>query len=150
MFVVLILKRLIHEKKIDDYIDFHKNNGGTGKIFNFKLVHYVAGSLELEGDFTEICLNPDGSVQGGMMTAMLDDVTSLLIIAETNGEKYPASTDLHTLHHRPMNQGKVKAKASIIKMGKRIATSKGEIYDGEQELIATLMHTSYLIKKLII
>ena len=150
MFVVLILKRLIHEKKIDDYIDFHKNNGGTGKIFNFKFVHYVAGSLELEGDFTEICLNPDGSVQGGMMTAMLDDVTSLLIIAETNGEKYPASTDLHTLHHRPMNQGKVKAKASIIKMGKRIATSKGEIYDGEQELIATLMHTSYLIKKLII
>ena len=138
------------KNKIDDYIDFHKNNGGTGKIFNFKVLCYVSGSLELEGTFTEICLNPDGSVQGRMMAAMLDDVTRLLIIAETNGEKYPASTDLHTLHHRPMNQGKVKAKASIIKMGKRIATSKGEIYNGKQELIATLMHTSYLIKKLII
>ena len=38
----------------------------------------------------------------------------------------------------------------IIKMGKRIATTKGEIYDGKQELITTLMHTSYLIKKHII
>jgi len=138
------------KNKIDDYIDFHKNEGGTGKIFNFKLVRYAAGSLELEGDFTEICLNPDGLVQGGIMTAMLDDVTSLLILAETNGQKYPASTDLHTLHHRPLNQGKVKAKASLIKMGKRIATTKGEIYNGEQKLVATLMHTSYLIKKLII
>ena len=138
------------KNKIDDYIDFHKNNGGTGKIFNFKLMRYVAGLLELEGDFTEICLNPDGLVQGVIMTAMLDDVTSLLILAETNGQKYPASTDLHTLHHRPLNQGKVKAKASLIKMGKRIATTKGEIYNSKQELVATLMHTSYLIKKLII
>ena len=138
------------KNKIDDYFDFHKNNGGTGRIFNFKLLHYVAGSLELEGDFSQICLNPDGSVQGGMMAAMLDDITSLLILAETNGQKYPASTDLHTLHHRPLNQGKVKAKASIIKMGTRIATTKGEIYNGKQELVATLMHTSYLIKKLII
>ena len=71
------------KNKIDDYIEFHRSNGGTGKIFNFKLIHYDTGLLELEGDFTEICLNPDGSVQGGMMTAMLDDVTSLLIIAET-------------------------------------------------------------------
>ncbi len=138
------------KNKIEDYIDFHKNNGGTGKIFNFKLANYVSGSLELEGDFTGICLNPDGLVQGGMMAAMLDDVTSLLILAETNGKKYPASTDLHTLHHRPLNRGKVKAKASLIKMGKRIATTKGEIYNGKQELAATLMHTSYLIKKLII
>ena len=138
------------KNKIDDYIDFHKNNGGTGIIFNFKLVRYVAGSLELEGDFTETCLNPDGSVQGGMMAAMLDDVTSLLIIAETDGQKYPASTDLHTLQHRLLNQGKVKAKASIIKMGTRIATTKGEIYNGKQELVATLIHTSYFIKKVFI
>ena len=135
---------------LNKYIDFHRKNGGTGKLFKFKPIVYSDGILELEGEFDEYSLNPDGSVQGGMMTAMLDDVTSLLIIAETNGEKYPASTDLHTLHHRPMNQGKVKAKASIIKMGKRIATAKGEIYDCKQELIATLMHTSYLIKKLII
>ena len=92
-------------------------------------------------------MNPDGSVQGGMMTSMLDDVTSLLIIIETKGRVYPASTDLHTMHHRPLIKGKVNARASIIKKGKKIATTRGELFDEEGQLATTLMHTSYLIEK---
>ena len=65
---------------IQKYLDFHKEAGGTGKLFNFKLINYKEDCLELEGEFPEETLNPDGSVQGGMMTAMLDDVTALLII----------------------------------------------------------------------
>ena len=132
---------------LDKYISFHRKNGGTGKLFNFKLISYSQGKLELEGEFNDFSLNPDGSVQGGMMTAMLDDVTSLLIIIETKGRVYPASTDLHTMHHRPLIKGKVKAKASIIKKGKKIATSRGELFDGKGQLATTLMHTSYLIEK---
>ena len=92
-------------------------------------------------------LNPDGSVQGGMMTSMLDDVTSLLIIFETKGQIYPASTDLHSLHHRPLSKGKIRAKASIIKIGKNIASTKGELVDKDDRVIATLMHTAYLVHK---
>ena len=132
---------------LDKYISFHKKNGGTGKLFNFKLINYSQGKLELEGEFNDFSLNPDGSVQGGMMAAMLDDVTSLLIIIETNGRVYPASTDLHTMHHRPLNKGKVNARASIIKKGKKIATTRGELFDEEGQLATTLMHTSYLIEK---
>tara|TARA_B100001996_G_scaffold375329_1_gene355129 strand:+ start:721 stop:1140 length:420 start_codon:yes stop_codon:yes gene_type:complete len=137
------------EYSLDKYIKFHKKYGGTGKLFKFKLINYSKGNLELEGEFNDSTLNPDGSVQGGMMTAMLDDVTSLLIIIETKGQIYPASTDLHTLHHRPLNKGKVKAKAAIIKKGKKISTTKGELFDKEGQLATTLMHTSYLIEKTI-
>ena len=132
---------------IDKYISFHKKNGGTGKLFNFKFINYSQGKLELEGEFNDFSLNPDGSVQGGMMTAMLDDVTSLLIIVETKGRVYPASTDLHTTHHRPLSMGKVKARASIIKKGKKIASTRGELFNGKGQLVTTLMHTSYLIKR---
>ena len=134
---------------LDKYISFHKKIGGTGKLFKFKLISYSQGKLELEGEFNDFSLNPDGSVQGGMMTAMLDDVTSLLIIIETKGRVYPASTDLHTMHHRPLIKGKVKARASIIKKGKKIATTRGELFDEKGQLATTLMHTSYLIEKLI-
>tara|TARA_A100001037_G_C14919029_1_gene530770 strand:- start:15 stop:434 length:420 start_codon:yes stop_codon:yes gene_type:complete len=137
------------KSSLDKYISFHKKNGGTGKLFNFKLINYSQGKLELEGEFNDFSLNPDGSVQGGMMTAMLDDVTSLLIIIETKGRVYPASTDLHTMHHRPLIKGKVKARASIIKKGKKIATTRGELFDEKGQLATTLMHTSYLIEKLI-
>jgi len=134
-------------KNLEKYIEFHRENGGTGKLFNFKFLDYKEGYLELEGEFSDSSLNPDGSVQGGMMTSMLDDVTSLLIIFETSGQIYPASTDLHSLHHRPLSKGKIRAKATIIKRGRNIASIKGELVDKQGRVATTLMHTAYLVQK---
>ena len=78
------------QQEVQQYIDFHRENGGTGKIFQFKFKNYEPGLLVLEGIFTEKCLNPNGTVQGGMMTSMLDDISSLLLIMEANGKLYPA------------------------------------------------------------
>ena len=129
---------------VQKFLDFHKKAGGTGKLFNFKLVSYQKDCLELEGEFPEETLNPDGSVQGGMMTAMLDDVTALLIIINSNATLYPSSTNLHSHHHRPLFKGSVIAKANLVKMGKTIATVKGEIYNAQGKLATTLMHTIFL------
>ena len=40
---------------------------------------------------------PEGFVQGGQITSMLDDVTSILLIFESKGQIYPSSTNLHTI-----------------------------------------------------
>ena len=132
---------------INKFLDFHKENGGTGKLFNFEFKEHKEGFLELSGEFNELCLNPDGSVQGGMMTSMLDDVTALLLIYESGGTLYPSSTDLHTLHHRPLFKGHVTAKAHLVKMGKTIATVRGEIFNSNGKLATTLMHTIFLQKR---
>jgi uncharacterized protein (TIGR00369 family) len=131
------------EVDISSILEFHKKNSGTGKIFNFSLLNYEKGKLELSAEFPDMTLNPDGSVQGGMMTSMLDDVTALLLINELGGI-YPASVNLHSHHHRPLFKGKVTAKAEVIKIGKTIATVKGEIYNAEGKLATTLMHTIFI------
>ena len=51
---------------VQKFLDFHKKAGGTGKLFNFKLISYKEECLELEGEFSAESLNPDGSVQGGL------------------------------------------------------------------------------------
>ena len=132
---------------IQKFLDFHKEAGGTGKLFNFKLVEYREGYLELDAEFSDETLNPDGSVQGGMMTSMLDDVTALLLIIKSNATIYPSSTNLHSHHHRPLFKGKVTAKAFLIKQGKTIASVRGEIYDGKGRLATTLMHTVFIQKR---
>ena len=96
--------------------------------------------------FPSETLNPNHSVQGGQMTSMLDDATSLLLIYETKGKIYPSSINLHSHHHRPLFGGKVIATAEIIKRGKNITTIKGELYDLNGKLATTLMHTVFLIK----
>ena len=132
---------------IQKFLDFHKEAGGTGKLFNFKLVEYKEDYLELDGEFPDETLNPDGSVQGGMMTSMLDDVTALLLIIKSNASIYPSSTNLHSHHHRPLFKGKVTAKAFLIKQGKTIASVRGEIYDDKGRLATTLMHTVFMQKR---
>ena len=129
------------------YIEFHRNNGGTGKLYNFKYIEYKEGFLKLGGEFPSESLNPNHSVQGGQMTSILDDATSLLLIYETKGKIYPSSINLHSHHHRPLKKGKVVVTAEIIKQGKNIATLKGELYNLDGKLITTLMHSVYLIKR---
>ena len=134
------------EKKFNELLKFWQNNDGTGKLFNFKFLEYKKGYLKLEAEFGPLTLNPNKRVQGGQMTSMLDDATSILLVLDTKGESYPNSTNLNSLHHRPLFQGKVTVIAEMIQMGKNMATIKGEIYNLENKLATTLMHTVFLFK----
>jgi uncharacterized protein (TIGR00369 family) len=134
------------EKKFNELLKFWQNNDGTGKLFNFKFLEYKKGYLKLEAEFGPLTLNPNKSVQGGQMTSMLDDATSILLVLDTEGESYPNSTNLNSLHHRPLFQGKVTVIAEMIQIGKNMATIKGEIYNLENKLATTLMHTVFLFK----
>ena len=96
--------------------------------------------------FNSNTLNPVGTVQGGQINSMLDDVTSLLLIYESKGTIYPNSTNLHSIHHRPLSEGEVIATAEIIKKGKTIATMKGEVFTMDGKLAATLIHTAVIMK----
>ena len=129
------------EKEFEKLLEFWKNNEGTGKLFNFKFLEYKKGYLKLEAEFGPSTLNPNKNVQGGQMTSMLDDATSILVVLDTGGKSYPNSTNLHSLHHRPLFQEKVTVVAETIKIGNSIATLKGEIYNSENKLATTLMHS---------
>ena len=83
------------KNNFNEYLKFHKENGGTGKLFKFQFLEYKPGFIKLEGEFSKETLNPSGTVQGGQMNSMLDDVTSLLFIYESKGKQYPNSTNLH-------------------------------------------------------
>ena len=39
------------KEEFQNYIDYHKNKGGTGKLFKFELVEYKPGFLKLKGFF---------------------------------------------------------------------------------------------------
>ena len=102
--------------------------------------------MKLKGSFPSNTLNPAGTVQGGQMNSMLDDVTSLLLIYEADGTIYPNSTNLHSIHHRPLFEGDAIATAEIIKKGKNIVTMRGELYNLDGKLVATLIHTALIME----
>ena len=98
----------------EKYLNFHKEYGGTGKIFKFKFLEYKKGFLKLEAEFTSMALNPNQSVQGGQMNSMLDDVTSLLVIYESKGDHYPTSLFLLSVPTFPCSNSISSSKVLIL------------------------------------
>ena len=57
-------------------------------------------------------------------------------------KKAPLSTNLHVLFHRPMSEGLGHIEVKIINLGRKSATSEGRLFDPNQKLIATLLHSA--------
>ena len=116
-----------------------------GKSMEFLNLEFVSAENEIftfSCEFNELCENPMGFVQGGMITTALDDATSAAMISGYREKKAPMTTDLHVLFHRPLPLGKAIMEVKIIKLGSRSATSEGRMFNLDKKLVATLMHTA--------
>ena len=116
--------------------------GPSMEFFNLKFESMKEDRIIFSCIFNNQCGNPMGFVQGGMISAALDDATSAAMISGYQEKKAPMTTDLHILFHRPLKIGKAMMEVKLIKLGKRSATSEGRIFSLEGKLVATLMHTA--------
>ena len=116
--------------------------GPSMEFFNMKYDFLKGEKIIFSCEFNEMCGNPMGFVQGGMISAALDDATSAAMISGYKQKKAPMTTDLHILFHRPLALGKATMEVNLIKLGARSATSEGRMFNLEGKLVATLMHTA--------
>ena len=116
--------------------------GPSMEFFNLKYDSLKGEKIIFSCEFNEKCGNPMGFVQGGMITAALDDATSAAMISGYEEKKAPMTTDLHVLFHRPLALGKATMEVNLIKLGARSATSEGRMFNLDGKLVATLMHTA--------
>jgi uncharacterized protein (TIGR00369 family) len=87
-------------------------------------------------------LNPHGTVQGGIVAAMLDETMApaLFLLA---GRKYIASSlDLNVSFIRPVKPGRVIAKGRVVRCGQSIAFLEAELSDERGELLARATSTA--------
>ena len=117
---------------------------GVGKFFSINFLDEQDGEFVFEVSFPTDCLNPQGNVQGGMITSMLDDCTALCVLFSTKGKKFPNTTDFHTTFHRPLSHESITIKSSILKIGKNIVSVEGKIFNEKNMLVASCLHTGFL------
>ena len=69
---------------------------GVGKFFSINFLDEQVGEFVFEVSFPADCLNPQGNVQGGMITSVLDDCTALCVLFSTKGKRFPNTCLLYT------------------------------------------------------
>ena len=122
------------------------NSGGTHKLLKTKFLNLENDIYNFELEFSKQCLNPFKTVQGGMITSAIDEITSISVNIFTNDQYLPSSTDIHTTFHRPLFEGKALGTAKIIKLGKQIVSIEGRLFSSSGKVAASGLHTAILVK----
>ena len=128
---------------IDAIMTFYKKKG-VGAFFSVDFLEEKNEEFCFTVEFPKESLNPQGRVQGGMITSVLDDCTALCVLFSTLGKRFPNSTDLHTTFHRPLFLETAIIRTKILKMGKNIVSVEGKLFNQKEKLVASCLHTGFL------
>ena len=80
--------------------------------------------------------NRHGTVQGGMLAAMLDSATGNAVIANLPSDRTAVTTRLDTTFIKPAALGPLTATARLINLDDRSASAEAELVDGSGQVVA--------------
>jgi uncharacterized protein (TIGR00369 family) len=93
----------------------------------------------------EFC-NPAGFVQGGILSAMLDDTMGPAVFVMTEGKLYTATITLNVNFLAPARPGPIVGEASVTQLGKTIAFVEGRLTAEGGALLATATTSARLVE----
>jgi uncharacterized protein (TIGR00369 family) len=90
--------------------------------------------------------NPAGFVQGGILSAMLDDTMGPAVFVMTEGRLYTATLTLTVNFLKSARPGPIVGEATVTQLGKTIAFVSGQLTAADGALLATATTSARLIE----
>jgi uncharacterized protein (TIGR00369 family) len=123
---------------------FNTRRPPTGKLFKSQIleVRSVDGFVRMSYDIGLEFTNPSGSIQGGIVAALLDDAAAFAVIIKSGQPVFVASLELKTSFFSAAKPGLLYAEARVVKLGKTIAFTEADLTDTEGKLLARMTTTT--------
>jgi uncharacterized protein (TIGR00369 family) len=121
---------------------------GSAKLLGWRLLDARPWDGWLKVGFdgkTEFC-NPAGFIQGGILSAMLDDSMGPAVFVTSEGRFYTTTISLTVNFIAPARPGPLIAEAQVIQIGKSIAFMEGKLMSDDGTVLATASTTARLIE----
>jgi uncharacterized protein (TIGR00369 family) len=93
----------------------------------------------------EFC-NPAGLIQGGILSAMLDDTMGPAVFVKTEGRLYTATISMNISFLAPAEIGPIFGEATVVQLGKTIAFTNGKLMNKAGRLLATATASARLVE----
>lgn len=103
----------------------------SSKTLGFELLEFdaKAGTARVRFDGKPEFTNPAGTVQGGFISAMLDDVIGMMAMVKAGPRALASTIDLHVHFLRPLRVGPVEVAARITNKGASVMFAEAELFD---------------------
>jgi uncharacterized protein (TIGR00369 family) len=123
---------------------FNTRRPPTGKLFKSQIleVRSVEGFVRMSYDIGLEFTNPSGSIQGGIVAALLDDAAAFAVIIKSGQPVFVASLELKTSFFSAAKPGLLYAEARVVKLGKTVAFTEADLTDTEGKLLARMTTTT--------
>jgi uncharacterized protein (TIGR00369 family) len=122
-----------------------KNRPTGSETLGFRLVAVSQADKAVEVAFearAELLLNPMKQIQGGYLCAMLDECMSVACMVASGMTHVAPTVEMKTSFFRPGLPGPIKGIGRVVKWGRTIAFTEGELYDSEGRLLAKATGTA--------
>jgi uncharacterized protein (TIGR00369 family) len=106
--------------------------------------------VRMDFDVPQMFANPTGAVQGGFISAMMDEAMSTAVIIASNVTMTAPTLEMKTSYLKRLMPGPASVTARILKLGKSAAFMEADCFDAEGALVARATATAIpmLYKKL--
>ena len=122
-----------------------KNQPTGSQTLGFKMLSVSQERMEVEVAFdarAELLANPMKQVQGGYLCAMLDECMSVACMVASKMTAVAPTAEMKTSFFRPAMPGVLKGVGRVVRWGRTIAFTEGELYDAEGRLVAKATGTA--------
>jgi uncharacterized protein (TIGR00369 family) len=107
----------------------------------------VAGRITIAFEAKPEFCNLLGSVQGGMLAAMLDMVMSFSVLCTMGGPGFVVPTvTMNTQFLSPAKPGRIVGEGAVVKKGRSVAFMEGRLRDRDGRLLTTATASGQLMK----
>jgi uncharacterized protein (TIGR00369 family) len=122
----------------------NKPKGSVTLGFQLTAINQAAMQVEATFDAREEFSNPMRQVQGGYLCAMMDEVMSVACLVASGMTHVAPTLEMKTSFMRPAlaNGAKLRGVGRVVKWGKTIAFTEGEIWDADGKLLAKATGTA--------
>ena len=122
-----------------------KNQPTGSQTLGFQMVAVSQAEKMVEVAFdakAELLLNPMKQIQGGYLCAMLDEAMSVACMVASGMTHVAPTLEMKTSFLRPAMPGQIKGIGRVVKWGRSIAFTEGELYDSDGRLLAKATGTA--------
>jgi uncharacterized protein (TIGR00369 family) len=122
-----------------------KNQPTGSQTLGFRMVAVSQAERSVEVEFeakAELLLNPMKQVQGGYLCAMLDEAMSVACMVASGMTAVAPTLEMKTSFFRPGMPGKIKGIGKVVKWGRQVAFTEGELFDDQGRLLAKATGTA--------
>ena len=122
-----------------------KNQPTGSQTLGYKMLSVCQETMTVEVEFdarADRLSNPMRQVQGGFLCAMLDECMSVACMVASKMTHVAPTLEMKTSFLRPAAFGKLKGVGRVIKWGRTVAFTEGELFDLEGRLLAKATGTA--------